>query len=294
MTTPVIIEVALTGLIDKKTNPNVPRTTDEIIASASACFEAGATIIHMHSDELFLGKVAKHSSKPYFEIIPRIYKKYPEALLYPTLPAGGPHTDITQRYTHYAELAKADLLRIAAIDPGTMNWQTLDEDGLPEANEIIYQNSCLDVRYVFDFCRKFSLGCTMSIFEPGFLGLVLGYDKAGRLPKGSIVKLEFSAGKLIFGLPPSQLSLEAYLGMLEGSEIPWMVTLRDGDLMGGFGQIAMKLGGHIRVGIEDYGGPRQPRNEELVNEVVEYAKKIGRPVASFAETSQILDLPTRR
>jgi uncharacterized protein (DUF849 family) len=275
-------------------NPNVPVAADEIIVSAGACFDAGATIIHMHSDEPFLGKVAKHSSKPYFEVLAPIYEKYPQALVYPTLPAGGPHTDIAQRYSHYEELAKADLLRIAAIDPGTMNWQTIGKDGLPEANEVIYQNTCLDVRYVFDFCIEHSLGCTMSIFEPGFLGLVLRYEKGGRLPKGSMVKLEFSAGKLIFGLPPTKTSLEAYLGMLGGSVMPWMVTLRDGDMMSGFGQTAMKMGGHIRVGIEDYGGPRQPRNEELVQEVVDFAREIGRPVAGFSETHEILGLPASR
>lgn len=98
------------------------------------------------------------------------------------------------------------------------------------------------------------------------------------------MKLEFSNDPLICGLPASALSADAYLAMLEGSSIPWMVNLRQGDLINGFGEIAIARDGHIRVGIEDYGGPRAPRNEGLVAEVV----TLGRPPARHDEIASLL------
>ena len=61
-----------------------------------------------------------------------------------------------------------------------------------------------------------------------------------------------------------------------------------GDLMDGFGEIAIARGGHVRVGIEDYGGPRTPRNEELVAEIVALGRRLGRPPARHDEVASLL------
>ena len=49
-------------------------------------------------------------------------------------------------------------------------------------------------------------------------------------------------------------------------------------------------GGHVRVGIEDYGGPRRPRNDELVAEVAAIAHDAGRRPATPAEAAAIIGL----
>ncbi len=49
METPVIITVAITGSVPrKKDNPAVPVTPAEQIESTQECFEAGATLVHIH------------------------------------------------------------------------------------------------------------------------------------------------------------------------------------------------------------------------------------------------------
>lgn len=47
----------------------------------------------------------------------------------------------------------------------------------------------------------------------------------------------------------------------------------------------------MRVGLEDYAGPRTPRNEERVAEVVALAEAEGRSVASPQEAARALDVP---
>ena len=46
----VIVTVAQTGAITKKKlNPNVPEQPDEIAASALACLNEGAAVVHIHA-----------------------------------------------------------------------------------------------------------------------------------------------------------------------------------------------------------------------------------------------------
>ena len=47
---PVILEVAINGGTTKKNNPTAPETPAEIAEQAIQCFDAGATIVHAHSN----------------------------------------------------------------------------------------------------------------------------------------------------------------------------------------------------------------------------------------------------
>jgi len=95
-----------------------------------------------------------------------------------------------------------------------------------------------------------------------------------------------------FGLPPSAPSLEAYLAMLEGCDLPWSVAVLGGDVIAsGLARLALERGGHLRVGLEDHAGPRRPTNEELVREAAALVRATGRRVATCAEAARILGLP---
>jgi len=73
-----------------------------------------------------------------------------------------------------------------------------------------------------------------------------------------------------------------------------MVGVLGGDVTESLAQLAIDRGGHVRVGLEDYAGPRQPRNEQLVAEVVEMARCSGRAVATAGQAAEILGVPPRR
>ena len=285
MTHPLIIEAAINGATPKAMNPHVPRTTDEIVACARACLDAGASIVHHHNDDGLLD--ARHASEPYRAAWERIRETHPRAILYPTMGGGGPHTDIAQRYAHVLELADAGVLGMGIIDPGTVNLGPLDGEGLPAPIELVYQNTFADVRFMVDACLARKLPVHVSIFEPGFLRVALAYHAAARLPRAKI-QLYFGGPMLPFGLPPTAPSLEAYLAMLEGNGLPWMVGVIAGDVGATLAEIAIRRGGHVRVGLEDYAGPGQPRNEELVAGVVALARRLGRPVATPAEAATIV------
>jgi len=286
----VIVEVAVNGATGRSRNPNVPITPEEIAEDCLDCLNAGAAIVHHHDDpRAFLepGPVgmAALSHATFF----RIHASRPDALMYPTANFGS--ADIADRWDHHRILNDAGLLRMALVDPGSVNLGTLADDGTPTGS-YVYAQSFDDIRYELDACRVLGLAPSIACFEPGFLRTVLAYHDAGSLPPGALVKLYFSGGRPLFGLPPTVWALDTYLRLLEGTDLPWAVAVLGGDVIGtGLAAAALERGGHLRVGIEDYGGPDTPTNLELLDRATHLCELVGRPLASPSDAATLLGIP---
>jgi uncharacterized protein (DUF849 family) len=57
------------------------------------------------------------------------------------------------------------------------------------------------------------------------------------------------------------------------------------------GELAIRRGGHVRVGLEDYAGPGEPSNLDLLRAVVRVVDGLGRVPATAAQARQILGVP---
>ncbi len=293
-TAPVIIEVAVNGMTTKQTNPNVPRSPDEIAADALACLAAGASIVHTHTDD-FKSDVDT-TVRNYVDAWTPVLSERPDALFYPTF---RDMPTVAGRSAHLVALANSGLARLGYVDPGSTNVGGADADGLPTGTTV-YVNNYDDCRYAFDECGRLGVGPSISVFEPGFLRVVLAYEAAGRMPRGAMVKFYFGGGHdlytgkpsaITFGMPPTAACLEAYLDMRSASSIPWAVAVLGGDACASpAASLAVARGGHLRVGLEDFGGPRQPTNVELVSEAVALAASVGRRAATPTETAEMLGL----
>ena len=290
---PVVLEAAVNGGSTRRRNPNVPLGADEIVADVLRCLDAGASIIHAHNSDF--RPTGRKAADDYLATWTRILDERPETLWYPTLCAG---QDVHQTLEHIEILAREASLRIGVVDPGSTNLGRPGEDGLPIG--VVYRNEYDDIRTGFSFCERLSLGPSLSIYEPGFLRTAVAYHRAGRLPRGAMVKLYFGGpdghfGKgpgVSFGLPPTAKALDAYLEMLEGIDLPWSVAVWGGDLIRTpIARLALERGGHLHVGLEEHSGDRTPTNEELVREAADLVREVGRPPATSEEAARILDLP---
>jgi uncharacterized protein (DUF849 family) len=285
----VIIEAAINGITSKTQNPHTPKEAPEIADDALRCFGAGAAIVHNHIDAF--GLDGRSAAERYLEGWRPVLAERPEALFYPTANATG---DVEASYAHIAPLAESGVMRLSLCDPGSVNLGGLGPDGLPVSG-IVYANSFDDIAYQFGLCNRFGLGPSIAIYEPGFLRCVLAWWHAGRLPAGAMVKFYFGGDEGFlsgFGLRPTATALDAYLELLDGCDVPWAVAVLGGDVVeSGIARLALEHGGHLRVGLEDHAGPRQPTNEELVHEAVALAADVGRPVATCDEAAKMLNLP---
>jgi uncharacterized protein (DUF849 family) len=286
----VIIEAAINGGTSKETNPNVPKTAEEVAADALATLDAGAAIIHAHCDPV--GGPDDEVAERYLEAFRPVWAKRPDALLYPTINFGAGGLS----FGHLPTMAKEGL-RVGLLDPGSVNLGRLGDDGLP-SGAFVYANSFDTIKEVFALHEELGLGPSLAIYEPGFLYTTLLYAKAGKLPAGSMAKFYLSTERGLmgapFGLPPTAAGLEAYLDLLGDTPIPWAVSVVGGDLgRSDVAKVALERGGHLHLGLEFYGGDRQPTNAQLVEEAVALCEAAGRTVATCDEAAEILGLPAR-
>ena len=284
---PVIIEVALNGATRPANQPHVPVSPDQIAADGIACVEAGASIVHQH-DDLRAIRAAGGGPEAMGNLGLTAYagllSVHPEVLVYPTANFLG--STIGERWDHHRVLAsrmpEAGLgrLRMGLVDPGSVTL-----------GSYVYGFSPSDVAYKWDSCRELGLGASIACFTPAYVEAVLAEHARRGLPPGSLVKFYLSPD---FGLPPTRDSLEQYISMLAGTGLAWAVAVLGGDVVGsGLATMAIERGGHVRVGLEDFADAagRTPRNDELVAEVADLARRSGRGVATSADTARILRLP---
>lgn len=289
---PLIIEVALNGETGKARNPNVPRTPAEIAADGIACMERGAALLHNHTDDPWL--TGEAAAARYGEGWAVILAQRPDAILCPSMTGGRTRQE---RVAHFTPCAMAGA-KMAPLDPGSMNMP-LSGGGIGEARMLSYVNSYDDIAFALDTMSRSGLAASMGIYEPGFLQAAIAFHKAGKLPPGSLAKLNFFGGRnyhdaapcIGFGLAPTPAALDACLEIIGDSDLPWAVAVVGGCVFQtGMAQLAIERGGHIRLGLEDHADDRVPANLELLDEVVGLARSWGRQIATPAQAAGILGL----
>lgn len=253
MTTPVWLEVALNGPWSRSRQPRIPVLADEIVADAIRCADAGASILHFHAYDPVSGR-QRDDYEIYAPIIERIRAKA-DVICYPTLPFAGSvdaPTPLTaeQRFSAVEKLLHAGLIEWAVVDPGSTNITHYAD--IPEDKEgFVYANPESHVRYGLALAQKHGITPSYAIYEPGFMRLGAALHKAYPGAPVPIYRLMFS-DHIAFGFPPTDWALEVYLKLLaqEAPHAPWMVAGLGVEIQPLI-DLAVRRGGHVRVGLED-------------------------------------------
>lgn len=291
---PLMIEAAINGETRPARNPNVPRTPEEIVVDVGRCLKAGASLIHAHNDDIYL--TGEAAAARYLAAWQPILAEHPDTLWYPTLGVGA---ELRESLSHIEIIARAIDLKLGLCDPGSVNVGAPGPEGTPVG--MVYANSYEDIDVAFEQCTRLAIGPSLAIYEPGWMRTVAAYHHAGRLPRGAMVKFYFGGDcglfatqpGVSFGLAPTEHALLAYLELLEGIDLPWSVSVWGGDLCSTpVARLALEKGGHLHLGLEEHFHPDwKPTNVELIEQAALLAAEVGRPLASPAETAQLLRLP---
>ncbi|MBV1932937.1 MAG: 3-keto-5-aminohexanoate cleavage protein [Porticoccaceae bacterium] len=286
----IMIESAINGNAHKASNPNIAYSPADIANDAIATCKAGAALIHFHVREPETGKWMHDI--PYYSEVFKSTRQACNPLMWPTFPITG---DAQSRLSHFIELAKDTDTKpdLGAGDMASVNLFSYDQQKqeVTGGGGFVYQNPYDDIRYFLEVSRDLGLRPTLQIFDASGIRTALIFLEQGLLSEPLLLKFYFGGEELPFGLPPTLKSLEAYLDMLRGVRCNWFSACLGGDIFP-LVPTTISLGGHIRLGLEDfaYTNDGQPNNVQLVQRAVAVIESMGHQVATPEDARAIIEV----
>jgi 3-keto-5-aminohexanoate cleavage enzyme len=270
---PLIISVAVTGgEHTRDATSYLPVTPDEIAASAVEAHRAGAAIAHIHVWD----EAGRPSQDP--ELFRRVYELVEAecdlVLNLTTGPGDDPPEDVRLRSLELRP-------ELASFDAGSMNF-----------GDFVFRNRPAFLRRMAETMRETETKPELEVFDEGMIHNCLRLHAEGLLD----APLYF---QFVLGVPGGAAATpETLLHLVRtippGS--PWSAT-GIGRHAVAVAMLAIVLGGHVRVGLEDSiyyrRGELATSNAQLVARVARIAEEAGRPLATPDEARALLGLKGR-
>jgi 3-keto-5-aminohexanoate cleavage enzyme len=276
---PVIVNAALTGMVPTKDdNAFLPVTPSEIADDACRVAEAGAAVVHLHArDE---GGLPTWRPDVYREIVHRIRELCPDVLLCVST-SGRVFTSFEER-SAVLDLDGDEKPDLASLTLGSLNFprqaSVNDPEMIRRLAERMQEQGITPELELFDLGMADYLGYLVEreVLVPPFYANVL----LGSL--GTLAASAFNLATVVRSLPASTTWSGAGIGRFQ----------LDVNAM------AIAMGGHVRVGLEDNLWLDRARtvpafNEALVSRVVALAGTLERAPATPDEARDLIGLETR-
>ncbi len=292
---PMMVQVALTGgFHGKESNPNIPETAEEQADQVYDAYKAGATVVHVHArDPEDNGQTTK-SPEDYSRVNRMIRERCPDIVINNTT-GGGPTMKAEERMACLFAEHKPD---IASLNPGPfmVNYQRPERPAsVPHPKESVLIDVAMPVTYgeVFRFAeqmRERGIKPEVELFHPGHFWVVRELIKKGLLTPPYVVQLVMGFQTSSFPTPWNVLSSISELPQDSIFIIPGV-----GAFQLPMTTMAIIMGGHVRVGMEDNvfyrRGELVNSNAQLVERVVRMGLEMNRIIATPSQTREMLGLP---
>jgi 3-keto-5-aminohexanoate cleavage enzyme len=266
----VIITVALNGsLPTKEMNPHVPMTPEELGVTAAKCQESGASIAHVHARD----SNGRPTLDP--EVFERIHAEISARtdLIVQISTGARAGTDTEAR----GEPVRRIRPEMASLTTGSMNFP-----------KQVYSNSFEVFERLAAVMQDAGTKPEMEIFEAGMIENALLLVKSGLAAPP--LHFDFVLGSR--GSQPATARQLMFLSESIPGDATWTVAAL-GRWQLPMGILAIGMGGHVRVGLEDnlyyrYGEPAS--NEQLVARMARIAEESERGVATPDEARRMLNI----
>jgi 3-keto-5-aminohexanoate cleavage enzyme len=269
----LIIAVGITGSrITRQQTPHIPILPEEIAQSGIEAWRAGASILHIHVRDPKTGLGAQDLSV-FKEVVDRIRSETNVILCLTTSGIPGRNLEFRERLVPLSLNPE-----LVSFDAGSINMR---------------ENVFLNPPEFLDLLAKETLAKgikpELEVFEAGMVETCIRYLEKGLLKPP--LHFQFVLG-VVGGMPATAKSL-LHLSEIVPVGSTWSVIgIGPGQLP--MAMIAMTMGGHVRVGLEDnifYSrGVLAKTNAELVERIVRISKEFGREVATPDEARKMLSL----
>ncbi len=284
----VIVTVATTGgLHGKEANPNLPEQPQEIVQSFHDCYNAGASIAHIHARNA--RGITTSELSVYNKIVGGIMDRCPGmitqvgngiGLRYEQPGAPGEHFTLEERMGLLGISPTPDML--------TVNLGTFHFDH--KKSEFLFYNS---KKWNSDFvagCRVRGIHNELEVYDLSHIANALELAERGVLEPP--LHFSFVLG-ISGGIPATPANLLAMLDAIPDGSSWQIVSIGRSQLP--LSTMALALGGNFRVGMEDnvyYSrGVLAVSNVQLVERAVRIARELGREIATPEEARQMLQMP---
>ncbi|MGR4932699.1 3-keto-5-aminohexanoate cleavage protein [Bradyrhizobium sp. CAR08] len=293
MSRKVVVSCAVTGgssaVLAK--HPGIPKTPSQIVAASIDAAKAGAAIVHIHvreddgtpSDRLDLfEKVVNGLRDSSTDVIVNLTCSLNGTIALdsydpPTLGKATNLKNPKERVLHAIKLKP----EIATLDCGVMTW----------GGESIYVGRMSDLRQMAVLMQEAGVKPEIECFEFGHIENAKSLAKEGTLKGPLLFQFCLSTG---YGAPAEPLVLQAMRDTLpEGAN--WGGFACGAEEMPTVAQV-VRLGGHVRIGLEDNIYLRRgvlASNTDLVENAVGIIERMGASIATPAEARQMLGLVKR-
>jgi 3-keto-5-aminohexanoate cleavage enzyme len=270
---PVIITAALTGSrISREHTPAIPITPAEIAAEGVAAWRAGAGILHVHVRDAATG-LGTQDVDVFREVVDALRAETDAILCLTTSGIPGRNLPTAERIAPLALRPE-----MASFDAGTIQM---------DAGLFVNEPEFLDALAADALARgvKLELEC----FDLEMVHTALRYHRDGKLP--APLHFQFVTGTR-YGMPATAQALVAAVDLLPAGST-WSV-IGVGRTQTPMAMLALAMGGHVRVGLEDNihyrRGELATGNAQLVERAVRLARELDRPVATPALARELLGL----
>ena len=267
----LIITAAICGAeAYKSDNPNLPTTPEELAQEAYACYQAGASIIHLHvRDE---NDQPTQSKAIFAETIRLIKERCQEIIIQPSTGGAVGMTALERQQPLELDV------EMATLTCGTVNFG----DG-------VFYNSPEYIEHFARLMKERNIKPEIEVFEVGMINNALRLVKKGLVSQP--LHFDFVMG-VPGGIPGTVKNLVHMIDLIPEASTFTVAGIGRTELPLAAASIIM--GGHVRVGFEDNLFYRYKQlaksNAELVERVVRLANELERPVATPAEARRILNL----
>jgi 3-keto-5-aminohexanoate cleavage enzyme len=276
----LIINAAITGMVPTKCdNPHVPISAEEIAQDARRCRDAGASIVHIHArDEA--GKPA-WQKEIHRQILQRVRELCPDIIL--CVSTSG---RVFRQFEQRSAVLELDDPKpeMASLTLGSMNFSREESVNNPEMIKALALR--MAERGVMPELEVFELGMAEHVHylvrenilkAPHYCNILLG-------SLGTLGANAFNLAVMVRALPAGTTWAAAGIGRFQ-----FQVN-----------SLAVVMGGHVRVGLEDnIWFDRERRelasNPMLIERITTLSRACGRDIATPAEAREIVGLsqPTR-
>lgn len=264
----VVITAAIVGAeVTRAQNPHVPYSAEEIAEEARRCADAGAAIVHLHV-RTEQGHPSQDAAR--FEAAVQAIRARSDIVVQVST-GGAVGMPIAERLGGLA--ARPEM---ATLNCGSINF-----------GEEVFENSMPDMREVARRIREAGAQPELELYELGHL------DNALLLERAELIARPFWV-QLVLGVPGALGARESVLRFFV-RELPpkthWGVAAV-GRHQAPMLALALALGGHVRVGLEDNiyleRGLLAQGSAPFVGRIAAQAEAGGRKVASPAEVRAAL------